>query len=168
VIPTSPELPAGTVMIKLLPSRDGLTESSGLVSVRLKCTSRTVCRGSVQLIPLSVIDPANGRKWVTISRRSRRTTRLGSRTFRLRPGKETSIKVRLSRRARKLLKKKKKMRVRVVLTVTSNGQKFTTSRVTTLKAKSSRRSRRRSSQRARAKPKPRKKARSRSYARRPH
>jgi hypothetical protein len=93
---------------------------AGIVTVRLGC-SRAPCAGTVALVTA---------RRVQVSRRAR--VRLGRKSYSLRPGLRGAIRIRLSRRNRRLVRRLRRVRVRV--TVTATGGTGTT-RIATLRVK---------------------------------
>jgi hypothetical protein len=101
------------------------------VSFQTKCNSTLSCLGSASvLVSTKFLGGASAAKKKPTS------TVIGSQTFSIKPGKTATIKIKLNKNGRKLLKRLGRLKVKVVLvTFSPKGKKITRTKTITLKYK---------------------------------
>ena len=104
----------------------------GTARVRVKCPSEAFegCTGSVAIMELA----ATGQSRLDVqSSRRRKSTKLGSRRFKVAAGKGATVPVRLDRRSFRKLKKRKRVKVQVNVTMENAAGTTTKTRTVTLR-----------------------------------
>ncbi len=126
----------------------------GVVSIRLSCPASEIrCIGKLTLKTRSKYRVSSS--VVNTSRKRKRTrkikVKLGSKSFKIAGGKSATVKVRLSKKNRRLLKKHKKIRVKATIRVRdAAGNSRTTTKNITLKVAKKRRSKKKGKKNKRA------------------
>jgi hypothetical protein len=122
-----PPKPAATKLLRGKPSAGGVTLK--LACVAPPTTLTGTCAGKVKL---TVVETKRGSKVVSVAAAKHRTHKVivsvGSASYRIGLGKQTSVVVRLNRAGRKLLSRFGKLRVTVVVTQTQGSRTVTVSR----------------------------------------
>lgn len=107
--PERPPLPAAV--------SDRLIEVSGssMASVMVACSGQVACRGTLVIDVPALGAPARAAGARVSAARKGRRLRIGKTTFSVAPGSTSSVRVRMSRRGRKLLGRSKRIRARATI-----------------------------------------------------